>query len=64
MSDSYIYVDLGTEYQKVLHSDGIRTTICTNRFEILASPTGEIKEQAAIQQLRDWIKWRRENEVQ
>ena len=61
--DDYIHIKTGTDYEKVVQQDGVRTTVCVNRFEIIAHPTGEINEQQAVQQLREWIRNRREKEL-
>lgn len=58
--DDYIHVKAGEDYKKITHIDGIRTTYCANRFEIVTPPTSEINEQQAVQTLREWIKWRNE----
>ena len=49
-------------YNKVFHSDGVRTSITDKTFEVSVLSTGEIFEQALVKQLREWCKWRRKNE--
>ena len=44
--------------------EGVKTTIMSNRFEILAGPRTEIWEQQAVQMLRQWINERKKNEAQ
>ena len=61
MSDDYVYTDL-ENYTRVVHHDGVRTTVCANRFEIVAAPGNDIWEQQAVQSLREWVRWRREQE--
>jgi len=56
--DDYIHLTTGEDYEKITHIDGIRTTMCANRFEIVTPPTGEINEQQAIQALREWARRR------
>jgi hypothetical protein len=63
-NDDYIHIKTGEDYSKVVQTDGVRTTVCANRFEIITSARAEINEQQTIQQLREWIKWRREKELQ
>ncbi len=46
-------------YQKVIQIDGIRTTVCLNRFEVVCMPHGEIFEQKMVQALKDWVRWRK-----
>jgi len=46
-------------YQRIINLDGVRTTICENRFEIATLPTAEVNEQVAIQTLKDWLRWRK-----
>jgi len=62
-NDDYIHIKTGEDYSKVVQTDGVRTTVCANRFEIITSARAEINEQQTIQQLREWIKWRREKEL-
>jgi hypothetical protein len=57
-NDDYIHIRTGPDYEKVVQQDGVRTTVCENRYEILASPTAEVQEQQAVQQLREWIRAR------
>lgn len=59
MEDDYLHVQLGEKYEKVTHADGVRTTHCRNRFEIVISSTGELSEQQAVQAIKDWVKWRK-----
>ena len=57
----FMYVDTSKEsYQKIINLDGVRTTVCENRFEVTTSPHAEINEQVAVQTLKDWLKWRRQ----
>lgn len=62
-NDDYMLIEAGKDYSKIIQTDGVRTTVCANRFEILTSARSEINEQQAIQQLREWIRWRREKEL-
>jgi len=57
-NDDYIHIRTGPDYEKVVQQDGVRTTVCENRYEVLASPTAEVSEQHAMQQLREWIRLR------
>lgn len=52
------------DYERIVQSDGVRTTVCINRFEVIAQPTGEVNEQQAVQRLREWIRSRREKGLQ
>jgi hypothetical protein len=62
-NEDYILVNTGEDYSKVIQTDGVRTTVCANRFEILTSSRAEVQEQQAMQQLREWIRWRKEKEL-
>jgi hypothetical protein len=62
-NEDYILVEAGEDYSKVIQTDGVRTTVCANRFEILTSARAEVQEQQAMQQLREWIRWRKEKEL-
>lgn len=61
--DSYIEIQVGENYRKVINMAGVRTTVCENRFEILTDPNNDINEQQAVQSLREWIQKRREKIV-
>jgi hypothetical protein len=61
--DDYMLIESGKDYSKIVQTDGVRTTVCANRFEVLTTARAEINEQQAIQQLREWIRWRREKEL-
>mgnify|MGYP000359005743 CR=1 FL=1 len=61
--DKYIEIRAGQNYERIVQADGVRTTVCANRFEIIAHPTGGINEQQAVQQLREWIRGRKEKEM-
>ena len=63
MEDDYTYFQGGENYQRIVQVDGVRTTHCRNRFEILAAPGNDIWEQQAVQALREWIKWRKEEQL-
>lgn len=58
MSDDFIHITTGENYEKITHINGVQTTICTNRFEVIARPTAPVLEDQAVQALRDWIRWR------
>lgn len=58
--DDFMHITTGKDYEKITHIDGVQTTYCANRFEILSKPNGEVQEQQAMQQLREWIRWRNE----
>lgn len=58
-----IEMDENTEdYKRIVHHDGVRITMCRNKFEIIAVPGGDIWEQQAVHMLREWIKWRKAQE--
>ena len=59
-NDDYIEIQVGTNYRKVTHIAGVCTTVCENRFEIIANPKSGINEQQAVQSLREWIQGRRQ----
>jgi hypothetical protein len=44
--------------------DGMKITVCENRFEIVAHPQSEANEQYLMQVLRQWIKTRRKAEAE
>lgn len=62
--DSFIHIKTGTDYEKVLQHDGVRTTVCEHRYELLVNPLATVSEQHTIQALRDWIRRRNEKIVQ
>jgi hypothetical protein len=57
-NEDYIHIRTGPDYERVVQQDGVRTTVCESRYEILAQPTAEVQEQQAVQQLREWIRAR------
>ena len=60
-NEDYMYYKKDHEtYERTLHLDGVRCTVRNNSFEISVQPNTEIWEQLAVQQLREWIKWRKE----
>lgn len=63
MEDDYTYINAGEDYQRVVQIDGVRTVFCRNRFEIISTPGNDIWEQQAVQALREWIKWRKEEQL-
>ena len=63
-NDKYVEIRTGENYERIVQADGVRTTVCANRFEIIAHPTGDINEQQAVQQLREWVRGRKEKELQ
>ena len=50
------------DYTRVVHQDGVKTTVCLNKFEIIVAPGNDLWEQQAVQSLREWVRWRREQE--
>jgi hypothetical protein len=56
----FLYVDQTEQsYQRIVNMDGVRTTVCENRFEIATLATAEVNEQVAIHALKDWLRWRK-----
>lgn len=56
----FLYVEQTEQsYQRIVNMDGVRTTVCENRFEIATLINAEVNEQIAIHALKDWLKWRR-----
>lgn len=62
--EDFIHISTGSGYEKIVQQDGVRTTVCENRYEVLASPTAEVSEQQAVQHLRDWVRARNAKVVQ
>jgi hypothetical protein len=57
----YMYVEqTENSYQRIINMDGVRTTVCENRFEIATSTHAEINEQVALQTFKDWLRWRKQ----
>ena len=60
-NDDYLYYEkTEIKYRRTLHLDGVRIAVSNNSFEISVHDTTEIWEQLAVKQLREWIKWRKE----
>lgn len=62
-NDDFIHIEAGEDYSKIIQTDGVKVTVCANRFEIRTVAHAEIQDQQVIQQLREWIKWRRDKEL-
>lgn len=62
-NDDFYYLQTGAAYQKVISREGVRITICENRFEVVCQPKTEVWEQQVVQMLREWIKSRKVDEV-
>ena len=60
-TDDYLYYEkTEVKYSRTLHLDGVRIAVSNNTFEISVHDTTEIWEQLAVQNLREWIRWRKE----
>jgi hypothetical protein len=60
-NEDYLYYKKDCEsYERTLHIDGVRCTVRNNSFEIIVHDNTEIWEQLAVQQLREWVKWRKD----
>jgi hypothetical protein len=60
-NEDYMYYERTEgKYSRTLHLDGVRLTVTNNTFEISVHDNTEIWEQLAVQNLREWIKWRKE----
>lgn len=57
MSD-FIHVKTGEGYEKITHINGVQTTHCAHRFEIVCKPTSELHEEQVLQAVREWVRWR------
>ena len=58
--EDFVYVEAGR--QRITQSDGVKTTVCDHRFEIVANPRSDIQEQQAVQALREWIRKRKRSD--
>jgi hypothetical protein len=60
--DDYLYSepDEGGGRRSVTQIDGVRVTVCENRFEVLAQPGSELREQQTVQMFREWMRKRQE----
>mgnify|MGYP003338246565 CR=1 FL=1 len=59
MEDDYVYSEPeGGGRRSVTQHNGVRVTVCQNRFEVLLHPNGEMHEQNLVQALRGWIRHR------
>ena len=61
MEDDYLYSETheGTR-RSVTQIDGVRVTVCENRFEVLAQPGCEVREQQTVHMFREWMRKRQE----
>lgn len=53
---------LDLSLRRVTCVDGVRTTTSANHFEIAVDAKTEIWEQAVVQKLREWCRWRKAQE--
>ena len=58
MSDDFLHIKTGQDYEKITHIGGVQTTHCANRFEIIAKPNAPVLEEDAVHALREWVRWR------
>jgi hypothetical protein len=59
MEDDYMYSEtIDGARRSVTQIDGVRITVCENRFEVVAPPGGDIKEQHTVQMFREWMRQR------
>lgn len=58
-----IGIGFSDKYERIIQQDGVRTTVCRNRYEVIATPGNDINEQKVVQAFRDWIRWRRQEEL-
>jgi len=60
-NEDYMYYQKDKDnYSRTLHLDGVRIIVTNNLFEISVRDNTEIWEQLAVQNLREWIRWRKE----
>jgi len=45
--------------RRVYCIDGVRTTLSDNQFTVCVDPKSEVWEQAVVQKLREWCRWRK-----
>jgi len=57
-------ITMGYDNSKVIKKDGVCTTVCENRYEIVAQAGAEMSEQHAVQGLREWLRARNAKIVQ
>lgn len=55
-------MDKQEQYSRIISHEGTTVTICANRFEIMTKPLGEVFEVEAVKLLKEWIRWRRQQE--
>lgn len=55
-----IEIKIGKDYEKIIQQDGVRTTVCEDRYEVLVQPQGKVPEVQAVRAFRQWIQWRNE----
>jgi hypothetical protein len=50
------------DYEKVIHREGVKVTMCMNRFEVMCQPHAEVAEQQVWTLFKEWVNWRRKND--
>lgn len=59
MEDDFMYSETHEGSRRsITQIDGVRVTVCENRFEVVAQPGSEIREQHTIQMFREWMRQR------
>ena len=59
MKDDYLYSEtIEGARRSVTQIDGVRITVCENRFEVVAQPGSELREQQTMQMFREWMRGR------
>jgi len=58
--DNYLEIVTGDNYRKTVQRDGVKTTMCLNRFEVLCLQNADMQERQIMAMLKDWLRYRRQ----
>ena len=62
MKDDFQYYQGTPDCRRITQQNGVRTTTSLNRFEMVVDPGTEVWEQLAAQAIKEWVRWRKEQE--
>lgn len=60
----YFMLRIGeNEYERVTNKQGVKTTVCKNRFEVICRERAEVNDMEAIAEFKAWLARRREESM-
>ena len=60
----YFMLRMGEDdYERVTNKQGVKTTVCKNRFEVICRERAEVNDMEAIAEFKAWLARRREDSM-